>query len=573
MIGRKVTKYKKERKDVMKKKLAAGVLAAMLVFTALAGCGQESGEEDVQSAAQSGEASGAAEEGDAQSEETAGTEGASQYQTTYGSKQFDDVTITVELFDRSNAPEGSTITENRWTEYVNQEMNKVGITVEFVPVPRGDEVTKMQTMIASQTAPDLTLTYTYAYAEDYYNQGGTWNLNEFIDGEDQAQNMKAYLGEDVMNIGRNADGELYDIVAKRATTAKSNIFIRKDWLDALGLAVPTTPDEFYNVIDQMVNNNPDGRTDVIGTQFWNDWNMRMAFSAIAGDQVKVNIAGTEVAFQDYYDEGMREYYRFANKMYNAGLMNPEYYALSEDDFKSYIVTGAQASMEYNVNGSIDVMRGSLLKTLQENEPNADIISIPPLKNIYDGNQYSAAYSNGGLIAFCPKTADAETVEACMTYLDWMCTEDGGFVLYHGFEGEHFNYDENGVPVVIDSVYNSEDKDWIRADIFIVGNQGYFMTVDDFNACTSKEAPGYEDHVIENYENALTGIIVNEPSYTSPSTSDLLTDINLVKDEYKVKCVTCPEADFDATFDEYMSELEGAGIQTIIDERTAYYEGT
>ena len=561
----------------MKKRVVAAFLAAMLAFTTLAGCGQENGESaDTQAAAQSGEAAAGEAGSEAQAEETAGevvgTEGASQYQTTYGSKQFDDVTITVELFDRSNAPEGSTITENRWTEYVNQEMNKVGITVEFVPVPRGDEITKMQTMVASQTAPDLTLTYTYAYAEDYYNQGGTWNLNEFIDGEDQAQNMKAYLGEDVMNIGRNPDGELYGIVAKRATTAKSNIFIRKDWLDALGLAVPTTPDEFYNVIDQMVNNNPDGRTDVIGTQFWNDWNMRMAFSAIAGDPVKVNIAGTEVAFQDYYDEGMREYYRFANKMYNAGLMNPEYYALSEDDFKSYIVTGAQASMEYNVNGSVDVMRGSLLKTLQENEPNADIISIPPLKNVYDGNQYSAAYSNGGLIAFCPKTADAETVEACMTYLDWMCTEDGGFVLYHGFEGEHFNYDENGVPVVIDSVYNSEDKDWIRADIFIVGNQGYFMTVDDFNACTAKEAPGYEDHVIENYENALTGTIVNEPSYTSPSTSDLLTDINLVKDEYKVKCVTCPVDELDATFDEYMAELEAAGIQTIIDERTAYYEG-
>ena len=30
--------------------------------------------------------------------------GESKYQTTYGSKQFDGVTISVELFDRSNAP-------------------------------------------------------------------------------------------------------------------------------------------------------------------------------------------------------------------------------------------------------------------------------------------------------------------------------------------------------------------------------------------------------------------------------------------------------------------------------------
>ena len=108
----------------------------------------------------------------------------SKYQTTYGSKKFNNVKIKVELFDRSNAPEGSTITENKWTEYVNQEMNKVGITVEFIPVPRWDEVIKMQTMMASGTAPDITLTYTYAHAEDYFNQGGVGSV-EFIEGPDQ----------------------------------------------------------------------------------------------------------------------------------------------------------------------------------------------------------------------------------------------------------------------------------------------------------------------------------------------------------------------------------------------------
>ena len=72
--------------------------------------------------------------------------GESKYQTTYGSKQFDGVTISVELFDRSNAPEGSTILENRWTKYAQDAMAEVGINLEFVAVPRGDEVSKMQTM-------------------------------------------------------------------------------------------------------------------------------------------------------------------------------------------------------------------------------------------------------------------------------------------------------------------------------------------------------------------------------------------------------------------------------------------
>lgn len=553
----------------MKKKGISCLLAMAMIAASLTGCG---GEAETKASGDAPAKESKPAQSSAAEQSSTETETASKYQTTYGSKVFDDVTITVELFDRSNAPDGSTITDNKWTKYAQEQMKKVGINVEYVPVPRWDEVTKMQAMVASQTAPDITITYTYSYAEEYFNQGGTWDLTEFIDGEDQALNMKAYLGDDVIDIGRNADSSLYGIVAKRATTAKDNLFIRKDWLDALNLSIPTTPDEYYNVVEQMVKNNPDGRNDVIGSIIWNAWNLRMAHSKIAGDPVAVQIAGTEDAFQDYYDEGMREYYRFMNKMYNNGLLNQEYYTMAEDNFKSYIVTGAAASFSYAVNGSVDVMRGSLLKTLQENVPSADIISVPPLKNIYDGKQYSAAYASGGLIAFCPKTASEEKVEACMTYLDWMCSQDGGFAIYHGFEGEHFEYDANGVPVVKDASYNSTDKDWIRADLFLTGNQGYFATVDDFNACTSKEAPGYEDHVVANYENALTGIINHDSTYTSPSTPDLLTDLNLVKEEYQVKCITCPTSEFDATFDEYVSELENAGAKTIIEERTAYFTG-
>lgn len=550
----------------MKKRIVSVLLTTIIVLSSIMGCGSNNQAQTENTKAADKETTSTA-----QIKENAQTTDASGYQTTYGDKQFDNVTITVELFDRSNAPDGSTITDNKWTKYAQDEMKKVGINVEYVPVSRWDEVTKMQSMIASQTSPDITITYTYAYAEDYYNQGGIWDLSEFIDGENQARNMKAYLGEDVIDIGRNSNQELYGIVAKRATTAKSNLFIRKDWLDALGLDIPTTPDELYEMLDQFVHNNPDGRKDVMGV-FYQMWNTKTAFSQTVMDPIESAIASTEDCISEYYDKGMRDFYRYANKMYNNGLLNQEYYTMSEDDFKSYIVTGAVGFMEYNVNGSVDVLRGSLLKTLQENEPNAEIVSIPALKNINDGKQYSAAYSQGGLIAFCPKTASAEKVEACMTYLDWMCSQDGGFVIYHGFEGEHFNYDENNVPAVIDAEYNSKDKDWLRTDLFLTGNQGYFATVDDFNACTAKEAPGYEQYVIDNYENALTGTLVNDSTYTSPSTSDLLTDLNIVKDEYQVKCITCSEADFEKTFDEYMKALEDAGVQTIIDERIAYYKG-
>lgn len=286
-------------------------------------------------------------------------------------------------------------------------------------------------------------------------------------------------------------------------------------------------------------------------------------SELAGNEKEMEIGA---GFGYYYDPGIREYYRFLNKCYNAGLIDEEYYTATTDTLNSDIVNGDLACFESNVNYSVDILRGSLLKTLQENDPDADIISIPSLKNVNDGVQYSPTYHSGGLIAFCPKTADAETVEACMTYLDWMCTEEGGFVLYHGFEGEHYNLDENGVPIVIDAQYNATDKDWIRTDLFLTGNQGYFETADDFNACTAAENPGYEQYVIDNYENSVSGTCIEGRYYTSPSTPEIQSDLSLVTSERIVKGITCSESEFDSNYDAFMKAAEDAGIQTII-ERT------
>lgn len=551
----------------MRKRIFTLVLAGILSCMSLAGCGNT--QTSVTTEKQEDAEAPATEKSEEGSSETA----SSQYQTTYGEKMFDDVTITVELFDRSNAPEGSTLLDNKWVNYVNEQMNKVGITVEFVAVPRSDEVTKMQTMMASGTAPDLTLTYNYSMAQEYYENGGTWDLSPFIDGEGEAKNLHAYIPEDVMNIGRLPSGELMGIVAKRATTAQSNLFFRKDWLDEQNIAIPTTPDELFEAMKMIHDKHPEavayfwGLNDGANSVCYRN-NLEVAFSAFAGDEKQMMIAQ---GIDYYYDPGAREYFRFANKCYNAGLIEPEYYTSTTDTYNSDLVTGKTSFFESNVNYSVDILRGALLKTLQENIPTADLVSIPALKNVNDGKQYSSAYAQGGLIAFCPKTASEEVVEACMTYLDWQCSQDGGHVLYHGFEGEHYTRNEDGVEIVKDATYNANDKDWIRTDIFLVGNQGYFDTVDKFNACTAAENPGYEQYVIDNYENSLTGTVIPNSSYTSPTQSELSADLQILGSDWIVKCVTGSVEEFDENYDAFMDACEDAGIQKIVDERTAYYD--
>jgi putative aldouronate transport system substrate-binding protein len=494
---------------------------------------------------------------------------ASEFQTTFGSKNFDDVTITVEVFDRSNAPEGSTVIDNKWEDYINEAMGKVGIKVEFVAVPRAEEVSKIQLMMASQTAPDVMLCYNSAVVEGFFNDGGTIDLAPYIDAEDQAQNLKEYIGEECMSIGRNADNALWAVPARRSVTAENNLFLRKDWLDKLGMQIPTTVDELYNVIKAFKENNPEGRTDVVASSFYTEINIA-AFpflNSIADEKSYEINAGSTMDFL-YTDPGAGEYFRWLNKLYNEGLMDPEYYVRTDQTKKEDFVSGRLGVLESNVSYNVDSMRGSLLQALKQNNPEADVISIPPMKNVNDGQVYNKGYSVNGAYVFIPQTC--KNIEAAVTYLDWLATEEGGFTLFHGMEGEHFKYDTEGIPVIIDPEYNGMDKDWIRHDLFLIGNQGYYKTPEEFAKATSKEAPGFEQYVLDNYNNASAGIVRNNPTYTSPIYTEKNTEIGLLSDEYIVKIITCKPEEFDTNLSELLGKLKDVGYDEIVKDRTDYF---
>jgi putative aldouronate transport system substrate-binding protein len=555
----------------MKKKIMALLLVLAMVFGAI-GCGKsnEAKEPDAGNVTEEVKATSAPE-----STKAATSDSASEFQTTYGSKKFDNVTITVEVFDRSNAPEGSSVIDNRWTKYINEEMNKVGITVKFVAVPRAEEVNKVQIMMASGTGPDIMLCYTSSIVEGFYNDGGTYDLAPYIDGADQAKNLKDYIGEECLKIGRNADGVLWGVAARRATTAANNLFIRKDWLDEAGLQVPTTIDELYTMLQTFKKNHPESYPSAFqaNTKTSDPQGIiSMAFLKNVADEKAYNIEAGSAADLIYEDPGFGDYFKWMNKFYNEGLMDPEYYVNVTNDnaMKEDFVNGKLGCFEANVNYNVDSLRGSLLKVLREKDPKADIISIPPLKSVNDGQVYDRTYPINGAFTFIPQTS--KNVEAAVTYLDWLATKEGGFTLFHGFEGEHYNLDENGVPAVIDATFNATDKDWTRHDLFLIGNQGYYKTPEDFAAATSKEAPGFEQYVIDNYKNATVGICRSDPSFTAPTFTAKNTEISVIREEYFVKLITCTPDKFDAALQEFKDKLKGVGYDDIVKERTDYYNG-
>ena len=135
------------------------------------------------------------------------------------------VTLRVSVFDRGNAG-GTAPDDNYWTKWIQENFGDPrNITIEWVVIPRSEEVAKLNILMASGEAPDICFTYDGGVVGNYVNQGGLMELTDLLD--QYGPNIKALLGENVIKAGRK-NGGLYTICARRVVIADQGIFIRED---------------------------------------------------------------------------------------------------------------------------------------------------------------------------------------------------------------------------------------------------------------------------------------------------------------------------------------------------------
>lgn len=119
-------------------------------------------------------------------------------------------------------------------------------------------------------------------------------------------------------------------------------WINQNWLDNLGLDKPTTLDEFYDVLltfkeqDANGNGDPDDEIPWGGTYLGNVAGRSIVLSALGF----INNENTPVAVKDGVacymplHEDYRLYLEFANKCWEAGLMDPDIFTQTETQFQA-----------------------------------------------------------------------------------------------------------------------------------------------------------------------------------------------------------------------------------------------
>lgn len=301
----------------MKKTLALGMAAAMTA-TLLAGCGGSSG-----SAASSAAASTA--ESTASSTAAASTAESTGSYTDYSAGFPENVTIQIPVYDRGF--ENWNPTDNYYTRWIQSEFgDKYNVTVKYVAIARSNEVQDFNQMIAAGNAPTIIFHYDMPAAVNYWSEGA----EQPIDLDEVAYYAPTYWDnmKDTIETYGKLDGENAFIFAERDPIYYNWVtLIRKDWLDQVGLDVPTSNEELKTAMQAFkdaglgVENAP--LITKSFTYFYN-WIPEGTSDDELAQYLDLNVAPfTWTATKNYLQD--------MNEKYNAGIVDPEFYLTTAEE--------------------------------------------------------------------------------------------------------------------------------------------------------------------------------------------------------------------------------------------------
>ncbi len=491
-----------------------------------------------------------------------------------GEKPAKRVTLKVEVFDRGNAPAGQTITDNYLTKYVQENFGDPNnIDVEFVPVPRSEEVAKLNVLMASGTnVPDIVFSYDPNVFNRYAEQGGLTDVGPLLD--EHGANLKAFIGDEVLNYGK-FDGVQFAIPAKRSNIGKYASFIRQDWLDALGLPVPQTTDELYNVLKAFKEKDPGktgGQVIPLGMTIASAQYEPLLWSFIKSttDEEKYTLI-QQLGSNDYpiLLPGFKDGLQFMNKLYNEGLMSKDF-GLDKDKKKlgedvSNGKVGFYSEDDINPfyeDGSYDL--------LQKSNPDAKLASVDVYTN-EEGKHPKPLYAENGLYIMIPKSSE-RSVEA-VKYLEWMASDDNLFNMQNGVEGENFTLVDGIAVAKEDQTQEALDRMFNSGDMAIISNGKQLGSMEKNLKARALQMPGKFLAEVEEAQriantDGFTPLLMPKPIEAQTKYATTLQD---KFNEIIVKTTMAKPDQFDSTFDTMMKDYMASGGQAILDERTEVYK--
>lgn len=353
---------------------------------------------------------------------------------------------TLTIFTRLNVPEeGAPDAEWFWLETARQELG-INIEIEFA-TDNAEFAARLELMAAQGRYPDLV------YINQGVTGGGINSLNQdaLADWNIILDDLGAFLDRRI-NV---SDEEDYIVDGKQFAFAEANRFtsdsrlitvIREDWLDALGLDVPVTIEDYTEVMRAFTEDDPDGNgvDDTFGLIAFagppSIISFAPLFGAFNGVEGSWGIREDELVYVPIRDE-RRQAITYINSLHNAGYIYPDnWYSATIDDYREARLSGRGGII---ISDFCSLLCGANYATLLEASGDGSrwIDIAPPIGP--NGHQIvtsTRSTPNRWLIG--RQVEDDGRTEHVAAFLNWIST-DGFNITRFGQENVNWAYDTEG----------------------------------------------------------------------------------------------------------------------------------
>jgi len=477
---------------------------------------------------------------------------------------------------------------------------KTNIDLEFETTTQADGATKLSLLLATNSnMPDIFLT-SYASAAvvgAYGSQGVILQLDDLI--EEYGFNCKKLwdkMGEGAQSKCASYDGHYYYLPRYAISfhgSADQKLWINNSWVEAVGMSLPTTTEEFYNLLkafkEQDANGNGDVNDEIPFICTADGWNQSVplflmnsfVFSNGLGD---LYLEDDGVVHASYYEDGWREGLKFYNKLYAENLLDEE----------SFVITSEQAkALASDPNGNrIGCFPGgySLGIIAQESEDVFDYVAVEPLTGPTGLKQTPSTSMNPSCWFYI--SASTEYPEAAFRLGDALMFDlpemlDAGdyewMNFMYGPEGEGWRKakpDElglSGEPASYTWVFKWGDT----MNLHWYENYNCYMPIEYKNYMAISAAEGYDlekvlyDETMDKYHvyrtyKKMPPLSMSEEEIAE--SSEVSTALSTYRGESMSKFVTGvldPSSDTD--WNAYITELENIGVKRYIELNQQAYD--
>lgn len=315
--------------------------------------------------------------------------------------------------------------------------NRLGLEVRITVVSSADYATKLNALIASGSEPDIYAVNDAGLLTELKNAGRLLDMTPYLD--EYGADIKAYLGDNIYLPSANKDG-VYALVSEAGLYLK-NLAIRKDWLENVGLEMPTDLDSFYDVLYAFTYNDPDGNGEK------DTYGMALTMADSSGFQHIMAAFGIPFSFTDgsvLLEDGtvttflkhprFLEAVEYLRKLYADGLIDPDFATLT-----------LMQTFERLWQGKVGVIDFQSVGTTNNWYPGRYTFEVPE----DPGELFGFTFLNGAgatkvypnyQIANAVINANCEHPELAVKLLDYMYyTEEGQDLTYMGIEGVHYEW--------------------------------------------------------------------------------------------------------------------------------------